>query len=79
MAHKKSGYEGEIEKGRTKGESGLKNPTMPKEKFEKHFDNLNGVDLRYCSEMNAAKEYEDANNGLANYVRKHKMNYYNGQ
>ena len=79
MAHKKSGYQGEIEKGRTKGESGMKSPTMPKEQFTKTFDKLDGVDLRYASEMNASQEYHTANEGLKNYVKKHKMNYYNGQ
>jgi len=59
--------------------SGMKSPTMPKQQFEKHFDNLEGCDLRYCSEMNAAEEYKKSNDGLKNYVRSHKMNYYNGQ
>ena len=76
---KKSGYEGEIERGRTKGESGMKSPTMPKEHFTKTYDKLDGVDLRYASEMNAAQEYHTANEGLKNYVKKHKMNFYNGQ
>ena len=73
------GYKGEIEKGKVKGEAGMKSPTMPKAHFEKHLDCLDGVDLRYASEMNAAQEYKNANDGLKNYVRSHKMNYYNGQ
>jgi hypothetical protein len=52
---------------------GMKSPTMPKKEFERHYDNLKGCDMRYCSEMNAAEEYERANNGLADYVKKHAM------
>ncbi len=75
----KMGYKGEIAKGSTSSKGGMKSTTMPKEHFEHKMDNLDGVDLRYASEMNAAKEYKDANDGLKNYVRSHKMNYYNGQ
>ena len=53
--------------------SGMKSPTMPKEKFERQYSNLEGVDMKYCSEMNAAEEYQAANNGLRDYVRKHAM------
>ena len=53
--------------------SGMKSPTMPKEKFERQYDNLKGCELKYCSEMNAAEEYEKANNGLANFVKSHAM------
>lgn len=56
-------------------QSGMKSPTMPKEKFEKHFDNLKSVDLKYCSEFGAAEDYEKANDGLVDYVRKHRMKY----
>lgn len=58
---------------------GMKSPTMPKQQFEKHFDNLECCEMKYCSEMNAAEELKKANDGLKNYVRSHKMNYYNGQ
>jgi hypothetical protein len=75
----KMGYKGEIEKGKTKSMGGMKQVGGPKEHFEKKMDNLDGCDLRYASEMNAAAEYKAANDGLKNYVRKHKMNYYNGQ
>lgn len=54
---------------------GLKSPTMPKEKFEKHFEKLDGVDMKYCSEFGAAEEYHKANEGLKNYVKSHKMTY----
>jgi len=53
--------------------SGMKSPTMPKEKFERSYSNLDGVDMKYCSEMNAAEEYKAANDGLKNYVRSHAM------
>lgn len=53
--------------------SGMKSPTMPKEKFERSYSNLEGIDMKYCSEMNAAEEYQAANNGLRNYVRNHAM------
>lgn len=52
---------------------GMKSPTMPKEKFERTFSKLDGVDIKYASEMNAAEEYHAANEGLRNYVRKHAM------
>jgi hypothetical protein len=65
----------EIEKGRSKGEAGMKSPTMPKHQFERSYSNMDGVDMKYCSEMNAAEEYHRANEGLKNYVRSHKMKY----
>jgi hypothetical protein len=53
--------------------SGMKSPTMPKEKFERSYPTLDGVDMKYASEMNAAEEYHAANQGLKNYVRSHAM------
>ena len=60
---------------RKEAASGMRSPTMPKEHFEKSYDNLEGVDLKYCSEFNAAEEYKKSNDDLRNYVRKHKMDY----
>lgn len=71
---KKMGHQGEIEKG-SKGHGGMKSPTMPKEHFERSYPKMDGVDMRYASEMGAAEEYHKANEGLRNYVRKHKMSY----
>jgi hypothetical protein len=64
----------EIEGG-TKVKSGMRSPTMPKEHFEKRYDKLDSADLKYCSEFGAAEEYKKANDGLANFVKKHQMKY----
>jgi len=78
MERKSAGFRGEIEKGRTKSEKGMKDATMPKEHWEKHHDNLMSGEAKYASEMGAVNEYEERNKGLVNYVKKHKMNNYNG-
>lgn len=56
-------------------QSGMKSPTMPKDRFEKSYSKLEGVDEKYASEFNAAEEYQKANEGLVSYVKKHKMKY----
>ncbi len=53
--------------------SGMKSPTMPKEKFEKSYPTMDGIDTKYCGEMDAAEKYHEANQGLKNYVRSHAM------
>lgn len=68
----------EIEKGKSKGMSGMKSPTMPKEHFEHDMRNLESGDAKYASEMGAAKEYDARNTGIIDYIKKHKMNNYNG-
>ena len=58
-----------------KVEGGMRSPTMPKDHWTKEFDNLEGVDMKYCSEFGAAEDYKKANDGLVDYVKKHKMKY----
>lgn len=55
--------------------SGMRSPTMPKDHFEKKFNNLECANLKYCSEFGAAEEYKKANDGLANFVKKNQMKY----
>ena len=51
----------------------MKNPMEEmKKQYEKSVPPLESADLKYASEMNAAEEYKKANDGLAQYVRKHK-------
>ena len=65
----------EIEKGKSHSEKGMKSATMPKQHFEKHYDKLDSANLKYASEFGAAEEYKKANDGLAHFVKKHKMKY----
>lgn len=60
---------------KNKDKGGMRSATMPKEHFEKKFDCLDGANLKYCSEFGAPEELKRANDGLANYVKKHKMKY----
>ena len=63
----------EIEKGKSKSERGMRSATLPKEHFEKRYDKLESANLKYASEFGAAEEYKKANDGLANFVKKHQM------
>lgn len=58
-----------------KEKSGMKSATMPKEKFEKSYQMVDCCNLKYASEMGAPEEYKKAADGLANYVKTHKMKY----
>lgn len=52
---------------------GMKSPTMPKERFEKSYPTMDGIDTKYCGEFDAAEKYHEANEGLKNFVKKHAM------
>lgn len=43
-----------------------------KDHWQKPVGEIEEAGGRYCSEMNAAEEYKKANDGLANYVKKHR-------
>ena len=59
-----------------KDNKGMKSTTMPKEHFEKSQGKLGHTsNLKYSGEMTAPSDYDKANQGLSNYVKKHKMNY----
>lgn len=78
MERKSAGFRGEIETGKTKSEKGMKSATMPKDHWEKDMRNLESGEAKYASEMGAAKEYDARNTGIIDYIKKHKMNNYNG-
>lgn len=46
-----------------------------KEHWQKSVEDVQMQDSRYASEMNTAEEYKKQVDGLANYVKKHKMQY----
>ena len=64
----------EVEGG-TKVKGGMKSPRMPQEHFEHTYPGVESAGGRYASEMGAAEEYKKANDGLANYVKNHRMKY----
>lgn len=60
----------------SKGHPHHKGPGMSyfhKEHWQKDLADVDMQDSRYASEMNAAEEYKSRVDGLANYVKKHKM------
>lgn len=57
-------------------ERGFKSSYMPKEHFEKEYKTSDETsDLKYASEFGAPEELQKSEEGLANYVKKHKMKY----
>ncbi len=46
-----------------------------KEHWQKDVNDVECAGGRYASEMNTAEEYKKQADGLANYVKKHKMSY----
>lgn len=46
-----------------------------KDHWQKNVEDVQMQDSRYASEMNTAEEYKKQVDGLANYVKKHKMQY----
>ena len=58
-----------------KEKKGMKSATMPKEHFERHYDQLDCCNLKYASEMGAPDELKKAADGLASYAKSHKMHY----
>lgn len=60
---------------KNKVEGGMRSPTMPKEHFEHHYSDLECAGGKYASEFGAAEEYKKANDGLANFVKNHRMKY----
>lgn len=60
----------------SKQKSGMKSPTMPKEHFEKKEGKLGHTsNMKYSSEFGNPQDLDKANEGLANYAKKHKMKY----
>ena len=57
-----------------KAKEGLKFP-LGNAHWENKVEDTAVADLRYASEMNTAAEYKKSVDGLANYVKKNKMEY----
>lgn len=62
------------DKPASKAKEGLKFP-LGNSHWENKVEDTKVADLRYASEMNTEKEYKEAVDGLANYVKKNKMKY----
>ena len=58
----------------SKGKEGLKMP-MGNSHWEKRPEETEVAGGRYCSEMGASEELKSQVDGLANYVKKHRMKY----
>jgi hypothetical protein len=59
-----------------KNKSGMKSPTMPKEHFERNEGELGfQCKLKYATEMGNPADLDKNGKALADYVKKHKMNY----
>jgi hypothetical protein len=57
-------------------EKGMKGTPMPSEHREKYQGKLGHTsNIKYSGEMSAPQDYDKANEGLANYVKKHKVKY----
>ena len=57
-----------------KAKAGLEFP-LGNAHWERKVEDTEVADTRYCSEMNAPEELKAQVDGLANYVKKHKMKY----
>lgn len=55
---------------------GMRSARMPSEHFERNEGKLSSeCKEKYASEFGNPKDYDRASEGLANYVKKHKMKY----
>ena len=54
---------------------GMKSATMPKEHFERNYNNLETCRAKYAGEFSNPEDLEKSNNALADYVKKNRMKY----
>ncbi len=59
-----------------KDKGGMRSATMPKDHFERNEGQLNPVSgLKYSSEFGNPQDLDKNSEGLASYVRNHRMKY----
>ena len=59
-----------------KEKGGMRSAKMPQEKFERSEGKLGHTsNLKYATEFGNPSDLDKANEGLANYAKKHKMKY----